>query len=271
MRELHFLNLAAGVPSTTLALMDYCEEITPLKSDGTIFADPGAESQPLYEHLSLLRRFYGPENYTANGGNLGEDLLASPQLLDGLPAHSQGTPVRPCQLTKAYKLEPVIEKIREVLGLKGRQRFPHRQVSVTIYLAVTYEERQRAELIRQRLAEYVWLKPVFPLVERKMTLWHCRVWLREYGNLRLPLPPSGCVFCPHRSNQSWKRLRKHDPTGFALAVEIDLNLREPDRQSPRYLHYSCVPLHEADLDARELPEQKKRLGFSRECEGMCGL
>ena len=74
------------------------------------------------------------------------------------------------------------------MGLKGRQRFPVRQVSVILYLAVTYDQRNRAELIRRRLAEYPWLKPVFPLIERKMTLWHCRHWLREYGHFPLPVP-----------------------------------------------------------------------------------
>jgi hypothetical protein len=160
-----------------------------------------------------------------------------------------------------------------MLGLRGRQKFPHRQISVTLYLAVTYDERARAELIRQRLVEYPWLHPVFPLIERKMTLWHCRVWMRDYGNLRLPLPRSGCVFCPFRCNKDWKWLRDNDPAGFALAVDIDLNLRRSKSGpiSPRYLHHSYVPLYKANLDAPESREEKNRLGFSRECEGMCGL
>src|SRR5207249_11679499 len=112
----------------------------------------------------------------------------SSQLLARLPAHTIDSPGAVCQLTKEYKLEVIIQKIRETMGLKGRQRFPVRQVSVILYLAVTYDQRNRAELIRRRLAEYPWLKPVFPLIERKMTLWHCRHWLREYGHFPLPVP-----------------------------------------------------------------------------------
>ena len=274
MTEYHVFQVGGGVPSTTLHLMYYCEEIkTPPEMDCVIFADTGAESKPLYAHVDLLHSFAGPYNYTAKRGDLGHDLLANQQLLNSLPAHSPKAPAPPCQLTKEYKLEPVIQEIREMLGLRGRQQFPHRQVSVIIYLAVTYDERHRAELIRQRLAEYSWLHPVFPLIERKMTLWHCRVWMRDYGKLALPLPRSGCVFCPFRCNKDWKWLRDNDPAGFALAVDIDLNLRRPNSRPvpPRYLHHSCVPLYKANLDAPESREEQNRLGFSRECEGMCGL
>jgi hypothetical protein len=274
MIEYHVFQVGGGIPSTTLHLMYYCEEITtPPEMDGVIFADAGAESKPLYDHVDLLHSFCGPDNYTAKRGNLGRDLLADPKLLESLSAHTPDAPAAPCRLTKEYKLEPVIHEIREIIGLRGRQRFPHRQVSVILYLAVTYDERHRAELIRQRLAEYRWLKPVFPLIERKMTLWHCRVWMRGYGNLPLPLPRSACVFCPFRCNKDWKWLRQRDPAGFALAVEIDLKLRESDNQAvpPRYLHHSCVPLCKANLDAPESRERRRHLGFRRECEGMCGL
>jgi hypothetical protein len=274
MIEYHVFQVGGGIASSTLHLLYYCEEITtPEKLDCVIFADTGAESKPLYEHVDLLHSFAGPYNYTAKRGNLGKDLLADQRLLDGLPAHSPETPARPCELTQAYKLEPVIRGIRELLGLRGRQPFPHRKVSVRLYLAVTYEERHRAELIRQRLAEFPWLHPVFPLIERKMTLWHCRVWLRDYGKLPLPLPRSGCVFCPYRRNKDWRWLRKNDPNGFAMAVKIDRKLRESGNESgpQRFLHHSCVPLEKANLDAPESRDEQRRLGFSKECEGMCGL
>ncbi len=118
--------------------MYYCEEITtPPEMDYVIFADTGAESKPLYNHVELLHSFAGPYNYTAKRGDLGHDLLANQQLLDRLSTHSPKAPVPPCQLTKEYKLEPIIQEIRKMLGLRGRQQFPHRQVSVILYLAVT--------------------------------------------------------------------------------------------------------------------------------------
>ena len=118
--------LAAEFQSTTLHLMYYCEEIaTPLEMDCVIFADTGAESKPLYNHVELLHSFAGPCNYTAKRGDLGRDLLANPQLLDGLPAHSPETPAPPCQLTKEYKLEPVIQEIRRNAGTpKAVSNFP---------------------------------------------------------------------------------------------------------------------------------------------------
>jgi hypothetical protein len=272
MTNYHVLHIGGGIPSTTLHLMFFLEEI-PQELNCVIFPDTGEESAPLYRHLELLHSFAGPNNYTAYRGNLGYDLLTNDQLLAGLPAHSLESPAPPCRLTKDYKLEVLIQKIRETLGLKGRQPFPRRQVSVILYLAVTHDERSRAELIRQRLTEYTWLKPVFPLIERKMTLWHCRHWLRDYGKLPLPVPRSGCVFCPCRSNKDWQSLRKHDPDSFSLAVDIDLNLRHSDSGlfPSRYLHHSCVPLLEADLDETESPAERKLIGFNYECEGMCGL
>jgi len=272
MTQYHVLHVGGGIQSTTLHLMFFLEEI-PQALDSVIFPDTGAESAPLYRHIELLHSFAGPNNCTASRGDLAYDLLTQDQLLAGLPAHSTESPTPACQLTKDYKLEVLIQKIRETLNLKGRQQFPHRQITVILYLAVTYDERNRVELIRQRLAEYAWLKPVFPLVERKMTLWHCHHWLREYGKLPLPVPRSGCVFCPYRSNKDWKWLRNNDPDGFSIAADIDLNLRHPDSGvfPPRYLHHSCVPLHEADLDETESVAERSLIGFTHEHEGICGL
>lgn len=273
MVEYNVLHVGGGIPSTVLHLMFFLNELKALRLDCVIFPDTGAESAPLYQHLELLHSFAGPYNYTASRGNLGHDLLSNHQLLAGLPAHSPKISAPVCQLTKEYKLKTLVEKIRETLNLKGRQAFPRRQISVVLYLAVTYDERRRAELIRQRLAEYPWIKPVFPLIAHEMTLWHCRHWLRDYGKLPLPVPRSGCVFCPFLSNKDWRWLRKNDPQGFALAVEIDRNLRLPDSKTvhPRFLHHSGIPLFKANLDAPESSEAKKQLGFHRECEGLCGL
>ena len=270
MTEYYVLHAGGGIQSTTLHLMFVLWEI-PQELDCTIFADTGSESEPLYRHLELLHTFAGPINYTARRGNVANDLPGSNQLLASLPAHTVDSPGAVCQLTRDYKLEVIIQKIRETLGLKGRQQFPSRQVSVSLYLAVTYDERRRAELIRRRLAEYPWLEPVFPLIERKMTLWHCRHWLREHAQCPLPVPRSGCTFCPLRTNKEWRWLRKHDPDAFERALDIDINLRHPDTDlnPPRFLHHSCVPLYEADLEAPESPA--KRTGFNHECEGMCGL
>jgi len=271
MTKYHVLHAGGGIQSTTLHLMFVLGEI-PLELDCAIFPDTGAESEPLYRHLHLLHSIAGPCNYASSRGNLANDLPGSNQLLASLPAHTIDSPGAVCQLTKDYKLEVIIEKIRETLG-RGRQQFPSRQVSVILYLAVTYDERSRAELICRRLAEYPWLKPVFPLIERKMTLWHCRHWLREHAQCPLPVPRSGCTFCPFRTNKEWRLLRKYDPDAFERAVEIDNRLRHPDTDlnPPRFLHHTCVPLYEADIDAPESPAERTVLGFNHECEGMCGL
>jgi hypothetical protein len=272
MKEHHVLQIGGGIPSTTLHLMFFLAEI-PQKLDCTIFPDTGAEPEPLYRHLELLHGVAGPYNYSASHANIARDIHGNNQLFAVLPAHTIDSPCAGCQFTHDFKLKVLLQQIRETLGLKASQQFPSHQVSVILYLAVTYDQRPRAELIRQRLEEFPWLKPVFPLIERKMTRRRCQHWLREYGLLPLPVPPSGCLFCPYRSNKDWKWLRKHDPAAFEHAVDIDLELRHPDYDlnPPRYLHHSCIPLHEADLDEPESPTERGLFGFDHECEGMCGL
>jgi hypothetical protein len=123
MTEYYVLNTGGGIQSTTLHLMFVLGEI-PEKLDCAIFAEAGAESEPLYRHLESLHRFAGPCTYTASRGNLADDLPGSYQLLASLPAHTVDSPGAVCQLTRDYKLEAIMQKIRETLGIKGQ--FPAR-------------------------------------------------------------------------------------------------------------------------------------------------
>ena len=50
MKEFHILNLAAGVPSTTLHLMFTARRFATPQIDYAIFADTGEEPKPLYRH-----------------------------------------------------------------------------------------------------------------------------------------------------------------------------------------------------------------------------
>ena len=285
MRELHILNLGGGIQSTTLYLMFLTQELTELTQelDCAIFADTSAEAEPVNRHLEWLTSVCGPCNLFRSRGDLSDDLNDGLDpgfnLFDSVPVHTTDVPGCPkgmmCgQCARDYKLSVIIQTIRELLRLGPRQPFPSRKVAVNLYLAVSYDQQSRAESIQRRWAEFRWVKPVFPLIERKMTQRHCRRWLREYGKVPHPVPRSGCVFCPYRSNKDWRWLRKHDPAGFQRAVEIDGALRGESLipgQYNRFLHRSCLPLAEADLDAPESREEHAVLGFNRECEGMCGL
>lgn len=84
-------------------------------------------------------------------------------------------------------------------------------------------------------------------------------------------PKSACIGCPYHGDAHWRQMRAEDPDAWADAVAIDRLIRTGFRnlRGEVYLHRSCVPLDEADLDT---PEDRGQLDlFGNECEGMCGL
>ena len=66
-------------------------------------------------------------------------------------------------------------------------------------------------------------------------------------------------------------MRDNHPEDFADAVQVDLKIRDMysgnGSEGKFYLHPSCVPLAEAQLDGD--PNQPDL--FGNECEGMCGV
>ncbi len=74
MKELHILNLGAGVQSRTLYLMFLRGDLTP-QIDYAIFADTGEEPMPVYRHLEWLQSLNGPHILVRSIGRLGEQKL----------------------------------------------------------------------------------------------------------------------------------------------------------------------------------------------------
>lgn len=66
-------------------------------------------------------------------------------------------------------------------------------------------------------------------------------------------------------------MREEDPDAFADAVAIDRMIRTGFRNlcGEVFLHSSCVPLDEADLDT--LADKGQLDLFVDECDGMCGV
>ncbi|MCZ2341344.1 MAG: hypothetical protein LC104_06050 [Bacteroidales bacterium] len=204
--------------------------------DVAIFADTGEEPAAVYQHLGQLISMEGP-------------------------------------CTKEYKVEIVERAIRrELLGLKPRQRIPT-DVTVHQYFGISTDEAGRAERGRKRFAGVRHTVPVYPLIDIGWSRSDCVAYLRD----RLPyeVPKSSCVFCPFRTNQSWRNLQHSDPAGWQRAVEIDTALRADGSIVTRgfrqklYLHRSCVPLAEIDFAALA-PNTLDPL-TTGECHGVCGV
>lgn len=304
-RELHILNLGAGVQSTTLYLMSMAGEAPAVEA--AIFADTGEEPAAVYRHLEWLQSLKGPPILIRTAGRLGDDLVRGrrptgasyPERRNGgrfaaIPCFTSdgdggevGRTRRQC--SKEYKTE-VIEKAirRDLLGLKPRQRVP-RGVRIFQYFGISWDERSRASRIWERfhVEKSTYAEPIFPLVARQWTRANCIDWLA--GRVPHEVPRSACVFCPFHNDSEWTRIKQTDPESWARAVEIDAALRMPgavaarDMRQTMYLHRDCQPLTQIEfrprVNTKELQlgfaidsnEAIDAAGFGVECEGVCGV
>jgi hypothetical protein len=292
--------LGAGVQSTTIALMglknwEYwgCSEPMPYPAVGlidyAIFADTQEEPRKVYRHLDWLMNEVGRFIEVKVGSlcSLGDQLIDGVNPNDSfrfvsIPAFTtaqEGTPqgITRRQCTRDFKID-VIERIvrREILGLKPGQRIP-KQSDITRLMGLSYDEAGRIARVNAANAgsPFEWR---YPLFEMEMTRGGCKTWLRKHYPHR-EIPRSACVFCPYHSNAEW-RVIKEVPEDWARAVQIDKAIRDHDSTCTRglnqkqYVHSSCVPLEEADLDDPETKERRRgqeMFGFLQECEGMCGV
>ena len=277
------VSLGGGVQSSVMALMAG-ESLPPTGSGGAfgrvpdcaIFADTHWEPPSVYEHLRWLEgqlRF--PVYVVDNGRSLREDVKALtnhsgsnnyvdiPVYLKGRNGEGDGIGRRQC--TTNYKVRPIQRKIRELLGLKPRQRVPSR-TTVELWLGISTDEAVRMKDSRDR-----WITNRYPLIETGMSRQDClNWWAARYDR---PLERSACVACPYQSRQRWVETKHRWPELFAEAVEIDADMRDglAFAKEP-YLHSLRMPLDDAvSLDEEKLRSDGQTDGFGNQCEGHCGV
>lgn len=292
------LSLGAGVQSTTVALMAAYGEIEPL--DAAIFADTGWEPAAVYAHLDKLETelaAHGIPIHRVSAGNIRDDHIdpagehlfirttrKHPHLMGKQrtsipvfvtsprgPARYTGEEVptrggkvrRTC--TSTYKIEPVQKKIRELLGLAYRQRWPLEPVVEQLF-GISYDEIQRmSDSGRPAIVH------AYPLVDRRMTRDDCHAWMADHG---WSAPRSACIGCPFHRNDEWRRLRDEAPDEWADAVAFDHRLRERHAAGLTtldgipFLHDTRVPLDEAAID--DVPAMDQLSLFDETCTGFCG-
>jgi len=271
------LNLGAGVQSSCLALMAAKGEITPMP-DFAVFADTQAEPQSVYDWLDWLEKQLPYPVYRVTKGSLTENELAvRVNARNGETYLKQNIPVfgrkpdgviaasigRKC--TSDYKIIPILRKIKELCGISRGQK----EITVTQWIGISYDEMQRAKLPRDKWAQHRW-----PLLELKMRRYQCLDWMKENG---YPEPPrSACVYCPFHSDTEWRRLKDEEPQEFKRAIDFDTQIREATAKHYKsfrmeiFLHKSCKPLDQVDFDNDEDKGQQV-WDFQAECEGMCGV
>ena len=107
----------------------------------------------------------------------------------------------------------------------------------------------------------------WPLIEKRMRRWDCKLWLDRHG-LEIP-PRSACVFCPFHSRSEWRDIRDNAPDDWRKAVEVDQAIRKARPPYDLFVNVQRKPLPECDLDG---PIDKGQLSlWEAECSGICGV
>lgn len=265
------LSFGAGVQSTTLLRMMIHGEIEP--AEHAIFSDTGWEPQAVYENMEKMRleaENAGIKFHVVSGGHIREEALNPSSGFASMPVHVVGLEGKPTigrrQCTKKYKLEPIINKQRELAGLKRYGRSKEHLVTSLIGISLD-------EIARMKHAMFPWIVNQYPLVDRRMTRQNCLDWNKAHG---YDLPPrSACIGCPYHNDEEWSRMKKHDPESWADAVDFDEQLRSNTDLAQRtfqgrsYLHRQRIPLSVVKLVEQD--KEKPIDMFNDECEGMCGV
>jgi len=261
-----YLSLGAGVQSSALMVLGCTDSRVPMP-DAAIFSDTGDEPKYVMDYLEILRSYgagHGMSIVTAQKGVLSDDALSRDKFVP-VPLytlHKDGTKgVLRRQCTREYKITPINQKVRELLGYKPRQRMKHR---VRAMLGISTDEMQRMKDSWTK-----WVTNTYPLIDLGISRSDCYTIIAQAG---LPEPKkSACVYCPYHDDQYWQWMKDEQPIEFARAVDFDNAIRNKTMkgsESPAFVHRSCVPLEDAEFNASD----KTQLDFfNNECEGMCGV
>lgn len=258
---LRLLSLGAGVQSTTVLLLA-CEGEIP-RFDYALFADTGWEPRAVYANLERLTAHAAKAGIPVrrvSAGNIRADALDPKHRFVSMPLHtlnpdgSKGLARRQC--TSEYKIIPLKKAARELLGYPHPRRVP-RGVYAEQSIGISTDEIGRAKDSGLRF-----LRNVFPLLDLGFDRARCLEFLAERGFGETV--KSACVGCPFHGNAGWRWVRDNDPDGWREAIEFDHAIRRgypratkqgQELRGQYFLHRSCTPLDQVDLDT---PANRKR-------------
>lgn len=176
---LRILSLGAGVQSTTLLRMIIHGELPPV--DHAIFSDTGWEPRAVYQHLETLKaecEQAGIPLHLVSNGNIRDDALdpnkraASMPVFLRKPDGSKAILRRQC--TGEYKIKPLMNKQRELAGLKPGQRCTEHRV--TTIIGISWDEAQR-----MKDPAFSWIQHDYPLIDARIKREDCIRWNTEHG------------------------------------------------------------------------------------------
>ena len=160
------------------------------------------------------------------------------------------------QCTGEYKIWTVKDKIRELQGLKPRQRMK----PCELWLGISLDEIQRMKESQLYNVDYI-----YPLIDERITRSDCRTFLEDKGFHNVI--KSACVFCPYQSNSQYKDLKHNYPREWNKVIKVDNAIRNNTKRGHKdkaYLHRTLAPIDEAYLQ-----EDQEELFMCE--EGHCGI
>jgi len=256
------ISLGLGVQSTALYLMSSLGIVD--RADHAIFTDPGAEHPDTYKLLDYVLEWQklndGIPIYIVRK-SLYDDLLkkknSTGQRFAVIPAFTGNkTGMLRRQCTKEYKINPVMKKIRDLYGLKPRQRMPMTQV----WLGISLDEIER-----MKLSNYHRITYRYPLIDERITREDCKRYLEDKDFINVK--KSSCVFCPYHSDKGWKKWKDNYPDIWNRIVKIDSAIR--DGLEERGLKNKLY-LHRSRKSIKDIEFANQQEIFMCE-EGFCGL
>ena len=242
--------------------------------DGAVFSDTGGEPKDVYDHLAWLEKQLSYPVYNVQWRNLKQDILDAangklkkftvPFYTLDKKTNKRGSLLRQC--TRDYKVRPVTNKVREMMGYQRYQHVDKTKWKVEMLIGISNDEMQR---VKKNILKYA--ENVYPSTEKDMSRNDCLAWMKKNN---YPEPPrSACTFCPYHSSEEWSKI-KTNKEEWEEVVKIDHMIRDTDKfkdkidiKSKMFLHNSCVPIDQVNF--KEEDDQFK-FDFMDECEGMCG-
>jgi hypothetical protein len=276
---MRILSLGAGVQSTALLLLSATGRLP--KLDGAIFSDTGWEPQAVYDHLDRIEREVaapaGIPIYRVSSGNIRDDALNPGHRFASMPLYIKnqdgGDGMARRQCTKEYKLNPIKEQVRWLLGAEPREdgrpgRVPRGRF-VEQWVGISTDERDRAldENGELKTGDVSYSRNRYPLLDLDMSREHCQALLDKYGYG--DTPKSACIGCPFHTNRQWRDLRDRNPQEWQDAVDFDAAIRAGSARAnamgkpllgQAFLHRSRLPLDQAPIDRVGFQEWASRQG-----------
>ena len=259
-QRLNVISTGWGMQSSALYFMSSIGVIP--RADIAVFADTGAEHPKTLEYVEFAidwaKRNDGIPIRVIRNRNILDDIRKSKDgnRVASIPAFTANEGMVRRQCTSEYKIDQVMQGVREEYGLSKGQRMK----PTNIWIGISTDEASR-----MKIATGHNLTNVYPLIDARMSRGDCKKWLADNG---FPVPiKSSCVFCPYHSNDTWKSLKENYPELFSIAIEVDGIIRKPIGRmvEERFLHRSLMPIDEAYLGEDQVNM------FENECEGYCGL